>query len=910
MGDEFDVGLAALSPDDVPDRTWHAVDSGQVLDTFRSRPEGLSADEASRRYRTFGPNRLPEGARRSGLMRFLHQFHNTLIYILIAAAIISALLGHFIDAAVIAGVVVLNAIVGFIQEGRAELSLDAIRRMIDPQASLLRGGRRVTVPADEITPGDVILLEAGDRVPADIRLFHARNLRIDEAALTGESVAVDKGTASAPAASPLGDRTSMAYSGTYVVAGRGTGVATGTGKRSELGRISTLISGIEIGKTRFTQKIDLFGRAITYITLAISLAAFVFAIMARGYDLREAFMTMVGLAVAAIPEGLPAVMTIALAIGVQRMAKRNAVIRKLPAVETLGSVSVVCSDKTGTFTRNEMTARAIVTTERIYDVEGTGYEPEGAILSDGAEVEPADDPSLAELLRAAVLCNDAALTESEAGWRVAGDPMEGALVSLAMKAGINTDLLRRQNHRNDEIPFDAEHRFMATLHHTHEDENFILVKGAPERLISMCAGRAGRPGEASLDGDHWRQQVDDLAAKGYRTLAFAKLSAEPGKQDLVFSDVEDSGQFLGVVAFIDPPREEAIDAIAECRSAGIRVIMITGDHAATAREIARQLGLADEPRVLTGTDIEALDQTGLQYAAVETDVFARTAPEHKLRLVEALQAEGHVVAMTGDGVNDAPALKQADVGIAMGRKGTEAAKDAAKMVLLDDNFASIVAAIREGRTVYDNLLKVVALTLPTNGGEAFTILAAVAFGLALPITAVQILWVNMITTVALDLTLSFEPTEPGTMRRRPRPANEPILSAYLLWRTLYVTLIMVVGAFGLYYWAERRGLSVEAARTIVVNAIVVMELFYLFAVRHIHSTSLTWRGFLGTRAVHIGIMTVIAGQLAFTYVPFMQIAFGSEAIGLVESLAVIATGITLLLLVEAEKRVRFRFLRD
>lgn len=896
-----------LTPEDVPHRLWHAAQSEEVFEAFRSGEAGLSAEEADARRQAFGPNRIPDSARRSATMRLLLQFHNMLIYVLIAAAIVSLFLDQAVDAAVILAVVVLNAIVGFIQEGRAERSLDAIRRMIDPHASVTRDGRRHTVRADQIAPGDVIILEAGDRVPTDLRLFHARNLRIDEAALTGESVPVEKGTAPVPETSALGDRTSMAFSGTYVVAGRGSGVATGTGQATELGRIGSLISGIEVSTTRFTQKINVFARLLTYITLGISLAAFVFAVAIRDYGLQDAFMTMVGLAVAAIPEGLPAVLTITLAIGVRRMAARNAVIRKLPAVETLGSVTVVCADKTGTLTRNEITARTVVTADRSFEVTGEGYEPVGTFVSDGATTDFASNPILGELVRSAYLCNDAAIRETESGWRVTGDPMEGALVALAMKGGLDPELLSSENPRKDEIPFDAEHRFMATLHHNADGKAFVVVKGAPERILAMCAYQRGDAGDAPISASTWHRRTDDLAAKGFRILAFATISIDSGKQDIDVSDVDGGATLLGIVGFIDPPRDEAIDAIAECSRAGIRVIMITGDHAATAREIARQLGLSDDPLVLTGQDIDELDEAGLRRAVTDTAVFARTAPEHKLRLVEALQADGQIVAMTGDGVNDAPALKRADIGIAMGRKGTEAAKDAANMVLLDDNFASIVASIREGRTVYDNLLKVVALTLPTNGGEALTILAAIAFGLALPITAVQILWVNMITTVALDLTLAFEPTEPGTMDRPPRPPDEPILSPVLLWRTVYVSLLMVGGAFGLFFWAESRDLPLEAARTLVVNAIVAMEVFYLFGVRYAHQTSLTWRGFLGTPAIFLGIAVVTAGQFAFTYMPFMQTAFATQPLGFADDMAVIGVGVALLLLVEIEKRIRLRF---
>jgi magnesium-transporting ATPase (P-type) len=874
---------------------------------FRSGAHGLSAEEAAARYLVFGPNLMPAAAPRSAAMRLLSQFHNLLIYILIAAAAISVLLGHLVDAGVILAVVILNAVIGFIQEGRAERSLDAIRRMIDPHASLMREGRRTTVRADMITPGDVVLLEAGDRVPADLRLVQARNLRIDEAPLTGESAAVEKAIAPVHEAAVLADRTSMAYSGTLVAAGRGTGVAIGTGQTTELGRIGSMIGGIEVPTTHFTSQINALAKTTTFVTLAVSAAVFFFAVAIRDYAYRDAFMTMVGLAVAAIPEGLPAVITITLAIGVRRMAARNAVIRKLPAVETLGSVSVICTDKTGTLTRNEMTARAVLTADRSFEVGGAGYEPVGKFASDGADIDPGGQPILTDLVTAALLCNDAALSETEAGWRVDGDPMEGALIALAVKAGLEPEQMRRQNPRTDEIPFDAEHRFMATLHHRHDGGTFIVVKGAPERILAMCAHQREETGDRPVDARAWHRRIDTLAANGFRILAFATLPAETGKQDLAFADVDGGGTFLGIVGLIDPPREEAIEAIVECRRAGIRVIMITGDHAATAREIARQLGLAADAPVLSGREIDGLDQAGLRRALAKTSVFARTTPEHKLRLVEALQADGLIVAMTGDGVNDAPALKRADVGIAMGVKGTEAAKDAAKMVLLDDNFASIVAAVREGRTVYDNLMKVISLTLPTNGGEALTILAAIAFGLALPITAVQILWVNMITSVALDLTLTFEPTEPGTMRRPPRPPGQPIITPHLVWRILLVSVLMVAGAFGMFFWAESRGQPLEAARTMAVNTIVVMEVFYLFSLRYAHGTSLTWRGLLGTPAVLIGVAIVVAGQFALTYLPFMQTVFGTQPVRFTDGLAITAAGVALLLLLEVEKRVRLAF---
>ena len=892
-----------------PDRPWHALESEAVLAALEAAAEGLSAAEAAERLAKLGLNRLPESAKRGALARFFLQFHNLLIYVLLASAALAIALDHVIDAGVILAVVVLNALIGFIQEGRAEEALDAIRGMIDPRATVLRDGRRTTVPADRIVPGDVVLIEAGDRVPADLRLIRCRNLRIDEAALTGESVAVDKGVAPVAEDAVLGDRASMAFSGTFVAAGQGAGVAVGTGAATELGRVSALIGSVQTLKTPLIRQMDDFARQLTFVILAISAAAFGFAFLVRQYALADAFMIVVGLAVAAIPEGLPATMTIALAIGVQRMAARKAIIRRLPAVETLGSVSAICSDKTGTLTRNEMTVQALATADYSVSVEGVGYAPHGAFRCGDEEMDPASDPVLAELIRAALLCNDAELQLADGHWHVTGDPMEGALVTLALKAGLDAPAVRKQLPRDDEIPFDSTHRFMATLHHSHEPAGFIVIKGAPERILEMCSAERGAGGDRPIDLEAWRRRADELAARGQRVLSFAMKAAPAAQRALSFADVDEGATLLGLAGFIDPPREEAVAAVQECKAAGIRVIMITGDHAVTAREIARELGLAADPHTLTGREIEQLDAAALRSAALETHVFARTTPEHKLRLVQALQSAGLTVAMTGDGVNDAPALKRADVGVAMGRKGTEAAKEAAEMVLADDNFASIVAAVREGRTVYDNLLKVIAWTLPTNGGEAFTILAAIALGLALPMTPVQILWINMVTAVALGLTLAFEPTEPGTMRRPPRGARQSLLTGHLVWRIALVSVLFLAGAFGMYFWAEARGLGIETARTMVVNTIVVMEIFYLFSVRFVHGTSLTAKGVLGTRAVLIGVGVVVVAQFVFTYAPFMQPVFDTRPVAFLDGLAIVLVGVALLAVVELEKRLRMRILR-
>jgi magnesium-transporting ATPase (P-type) len=776
--------------------------------------------------------------------------------------------------------------------------------MIATNAAALRDGRRITLDAGELVRGDIVFLEPGERVPADCRLIRARNLRIDESILTGESMAVDKSTEPAATDAPLAERTSMAYSGTMVAAGQGLACVVAIGVHTELGRISRLIRRVERLETPLLRQMNHFARQLTVAIVALAAAVGVLAVTLRGYPWSEAFMVMVGLAVAAIPEGLPAVMTITLAIGVQRMAARNAIIRRLPAVETLGAVSVICSDKTGTLTRNEMTVRDVILAEQRFEITGAGYEPHGVVRCAGRDVDPAQYPLLQTLARCCLLCNDASLRQLASGWAIDGDPIEGAMVSLANKCGYETEVVRKQYPRTDEIPFDAQHRFMATLHHSHEHGAFVVVKGAPERLLELCDGQLGSQGASALDIDYWLREVQRLAANGERVLAVATKPMATGKQDLLFDDLAHGLLLLGVVGVLDPPREEAVAAITACREAGIDVKMITGDHPVTAAAIGDRLGLLGASRVATGPEIDGWSVEELRRRLPETAVFARTTPEHKLKLVTALQSEGAVVAMTGDGVNDAPALKRADVGIAMGGKGSEAAKQASEMVLADDNFASIVAAVREGRTVYDNLKKVIAWTLPTNGGEALVIILAVLLGFTLPITPVQILWVNMVTAVALGLSLAFEPTEAATMQRPPRPSSEPLLTGFLLWRIVFVSLLFVSGAFALFFWAAQRGLPLETARTLVVNTLVVMEIFYLFSVRYVHGTSLTWRGVLGTRAVLLSVGAVVIAQLAFTYWRPLQAVFASRALGWLEGVAAIGVGVGLLCVVEIEKRVQ------
>jgi len=894
---------AQTEPSDAHRRAWHTLPADEACTALSTTRTGLDEAQAAARLARHGPNRLPQAAQRSVFARLLAQFDNVLILVLIAAGAVAGVLGHYVDAGVVFGVVIINGVIGFIQEGRAEKALAAIRGMLAPHASVLRAGHRREVAVEAIVPGDIVILEPGDRVPADLRLLRARNLHIEEAALTGESVSVEKALDPVDQNAALAERTCMAYAGTLVTAGQGTGVTVATGAATELGRISALLEEVTTLETPLVRQMNVFGRRLTAAILAVSALVFLFGLAVYGYPPAELFMATVGLAVAAIPEGLPAVMTITLAIGVQRMARRNAIVRRLPAVETLGSVTVICSDKTGTLTRNEMTVAAVLTAQTEYEVSGAGYAPHGGFSLAGAETVPESAPLLLETARAAGLCNDARLVEDAQGWGVHGDPMEGALLTLAMKGGIDLQAETKRLVRVDVIPFDAEHRFMATLHHDHAGNAMVYLKGAPERVIGMCGRQALDQGEAALDHALWHAAIERLAAKGRRVLAVAKRRMPDGHTELRFADVDGGLTLLGLLALVDPPRSEAAAAVAECRQAGIRVKMITGDHAVTAKAIAAELGFRNVADTLTGPAIEALSDEALREAAARVDVFARAAPEHKLRLVQALQAGGHVVSMTGDGVNDAPALKRADVGVAMGRKGTEAAKEAAEMVLADDDFASIVAAVREGRTIYDNLKKTIGWTLPTNGGEALTIIAAILFGHTLPLTAAQILWINMATAVTLGLTLAFEPTEPGVMRRPPRDPKEPLLSGFLVWRVLFVSCLFAAAAFGVFWWAEDNGRSLEEARTLVVNTIVVLEVFYLFSVRYLHVTSLTLEGLVGTRAVLIGVGTVVALQLALTYLPPMQALFATRSVSLAEGAVIVMIGVALLAILELEKLV-------
>jgi len=907
-----------------PPVAWHTHTAPQALEALQSSAQGLSQAEAEQRLAVHGPNRLAEPPAPSALMRLLRQFNNVLLYVLMAAATVTAFMGHWVDTGVIAAVVVLNAVIGFVQEGKAEAALQAIRHMLSPHAVVLRNGHPTDLDAAQLVPGDVVQLASGDRLPADVRLLEAHNLRVDEAALTGESVPVDKHTHAVAADAALGDRLCLGFAGTLVTQGQARAVVVATGAHTEMGRIGHMLTEVETGTTPLLRKMEDVGRSLTGVILVAAALLFGFGVWVRGMPAGEMFMAAVGLAVAAIPEGLPAIMTIALAMGVQRMARRHAVIRRLPAVETLGSVTVICSDKTGTLTRNEMTVQQVLLDGLVLDVEGAGYAPEGRISVQGMEGEQGErgafqHAAFMPLAQAAALCNDAHLAPAESAqsgeWALAGDPTEGALLTLAMKAGLDPSHSRLARPRLGVVPFESDHRYMATLHvasdeaHAEANSRVALVKGAPERVLVMCSHQRDATGhDVPLQTAHWLASVDAQARQGRRVLALAQRVLPADHTSLTHTDVARGLTLLGLVAIIDPPRDEAIRAVAQCQQAGIRVVMITGDHGVTASAIAGQLGMGVDMgnghaplTAITGPDIEAMSDAALQDAVRTTRVFARASPEHKIRLVRALQANGEVVAMTGDGVNDAPALKQADVGVAMGKKGTEAAKQAGAIVLADDNFASIAHAVEEGRTVYDNLKKTITFLLPINGGESLSLLLAILLGVALPIAPAQILWVNMVSSIALALVLAFEPTEADVMRRPPRSPAEPMLSAFVAWRIGLVSVLFMGGIFGMHGWALSWGADEATARTVAVNTLVAMEVFYLFSVRYLKSPSFTWQGVKGTPLVLASVAAVVVLQLLFTYAPFMHSLFNTRPLGVGTLLAIGAAGVAVLVILELEK---------
>ena len=898
---------------------WHHLPMDEVVDLLDGdQGKGLDMFEVKHRLEQYGPNTISSKKGQGSLQRFLLQFHQPLIYILIASGIITALLQEWVDSGVIFGVVLVNAIIGYIQEAKAVNALAALARTMTTEATVLRQGEKKQIPATELVPGDIVLLASGDKVPADIRLLAIRDLRIDESALTGESLPVEKTEGELNHDTLLADRRNMAYASTLATYGQGTGIVTATGDHTEVGRISELIASADELATPLTRKITHFSHILLYVILA--LAAITVAVgLFRGQPLFDMFMAAVALAVGAIPEGLPAAVTITLAIGVSRMAKRRAIIRKLPAVETLGSTTIICSDKTGTLTENQMTVQEIIAGGISYEVKGAGYNPSaGKILQDGSNFDPENAPTLIECLRAGVLCNDSILLNNNKDWQIQGDPTEGALLVAAIKG--DTDPAEHTNRfpRLDALPFESEHQYMATLHKSEEtNKRLIYLKGAVEAVLARCNSQLDAGSSISaLDSDKILHQVEHMAKRGLRVLAFAGKEPSADIDGITHDDVRTDLVFIGFMAMIDPPRIEAIQAVKVCQGAGIQVKMITGDHAVTAAAIAGQIGLngittekSIIPRVLTGSDLASLSDQELIEHAKKTSVFARMAPEQKLRLVEALQSLGHVVAMTGDGVNDAPALKQADIGVAMGITGTEVAKEAADMVLTDDNFSSIEEAVEEGRSVFDNLTKFIVWTLPTNLGEGLVIMAAIFFGVTLPILPVQILWINMTTAGFLGLMLAFEPKEPEIMTRMPRDPTTPILTRNLIGRILLVGALLLVAVFALFQWEIAKGASIDQARTVAVNVFVVTELFYLFNCRSL-TKSVFQLGFFSNMWVFGGVAVMLLVQMIYTYLPVMNTLFHSAPIDLWAWVRIVAAGLLAYLIVESEKQLSKRLVKN
>jgi cation-transporting ATPase F len=896
--------------------SWHQSEAEKVVRLLDVELRtGLTTQEVKRRQGINGPNRLTAQKRRSEWGRFLLQFHAPLLYVLLAASVITAFLQEWVDSSVIFGVVLVNAIVGYLQEANAEKAIEALARTVLTEATVRRDGVRLRVPSEQLVPGDVVLLQSGDKVPADLRLLHVRNLRVDESALTGESVPMEKYADALALDTILAERKNLAFAGTLVNYGQAEGVVWAIGDQTELGRIARLVFDAVSLSTPLTRKIDHFSKILLIAIMA--LAALTFAVgLWRGESLVAVFMAAVALAVAAIPEGLPAAVTITLAIGVARMARRRAIIRKLPAVETLGSTTVICSDKTGTLTENQMTVQQVHAGGEQFEITGGGYEPQGEIRRDGQPVKAAGHPALLECLQAGLLCNDSQLVRNEGRLAVQGDPTEAALIVAAQKAGLPETELRGRLPRLDIIPFESEHQYMATLHRSREDgANLIYVKGAVERLFEACTATLQADGtETELDKEATRRTADEMASQGLRVLAFARRRVPPEQNRLTHGDVSGGLTLLGLQGMMDPPRAEAAAAVRKCQTAGINVKMITGDHVLTAQAVAGQIGLSGtrnsrtELLAVSGRDLELLPDDELSDVAERAAVFARVAPEQKLRLVKALQSRGHVVAMTGDGVNDAPALKQADIGIAMGLAGTDVAKGAADMLLTDDNFASIEAAVEEGRNVFDNLTKFIVWTLPTNFGEGLVILGAIFLGVALPVLPVQILYINMATALLLGLSLVFEPKEGDLMERPPRDPKLPLLTGSLIVRIGLVTGLILAAAFGLFLWEQQRGATLAEARTTAMNVIVLVEMFYLFSCRSL-TRSMYSVGLFSNRWLLAGVAAMMAAQLAITYSPLVNRLFHTASLSWDVWVRIVGVGVVAYTVVEIEKGIRLKLQR-
>ena len=888
---------------------WHQFHIEEALRLLEvDVAKGLSDAEVKRRQLKFGPNRVTARRGTPAWRKFLQQFNQPLVYILLLAGAVTAFLGEWVDSTVISGVVLVNAIVGFLQEAKAEKAIEALAKMVGTESTVRRDGEKRRVRSEDLVPGDVVLLRSGDRVPADLRLFQVNNLQVDESALTGESLPVAKHPDPVPQSTILAERKNLAYAGTFVTGGEAESVVWAIGDETETGRIAWLISNAVELTTPLTRKIAQFSKWVLWVIVALAVATFLLGV-ARGAKPADMFMAAIALAVGTIPEGLPAAVTIGLAIGVSRMARRQAIVRKLPAVETLGSTTVICTDKTGTLTKNQMTVQEIFAGGTLYAVTGTGYEAEGELRQHDIVVNLSEHPALAECLRAGVLCNEASLGHQDGRRKVQGDPTEGALLISGEKGGLVHAETQHASPRLDMIPFESEHMFRATLHDA-QGGRVIYKVGAVERLLERCVDALDPHGVVGpIDKAAVKSSVDQMAARGLRVIALARRHVDGQHAKLEHDHVSSGMTFLGLQGMIDPPRTEVIAAIRQCQAAGITVKMITGDHVITARAIAEKVGLRGDQNggqliALSGQELAAIPDDKLPEIAGRTAVFARVAPEQKLRLVRALQSRGDIVAMTGDGVNDAPALKQADIGIAMGRSGTDVAKSAAAMVLMDDNFASIEAAVEEGRGVYDNLTKFIVWIMPSNLGEALLLITAMILGLPLPALPLQLLWINLTDTV-LGLPLAFEPKEDDVMSRPPRNPKQPFLTSTLVMRTVLISFISVAGGLGLFLWELKvEHASLEAARTAVINVIVLVQAAYLLNCRSL-THSLFKIGLFTNRWVLVGSVTMLGLQLLVTYAPWMNRLFHTAPINLESWIRIVAIVLFAFTIVEIEKWLRF-----
>ncbi|MFD3001891.1 cation-transporting P-type ATPase [Pontibacter toksunensis] len=907
--EEKTTGSKALQPG--KQYPWHSMTPGEVMKLLHVTPEaGLTDEAVAKRRELYGRNIMTKTKQQSAFVRFMLQFHQPLIYILLAATVVTILLEEYTDAIVIFAVVFVNAIIGYVQESKALEAIDALAKSMTARAQVIRNGQKQDINAQELVPGDIVFVQSGDKFPADVRMVHERDLKVDESALTGESVAVEKNAAPVAPDDVLGDRLSMGFSSTMVTYGHGRGVVVATGDNTEVGKIQQSISRAQDLETPLTRKIKEFSHLLLWVILGLSAVVFAVGLL-RGEGIGETFMMAVALAVGSIPEGLPVAVTIMLALGVSKMAARRDIIRKLVAVETLGSTNVICSDKTGTLTENQMTVQQIVAGGKTYTLTGLGYRPEGEILDGESQADLTSNHALKQCLKAGMLCNDSNVKEKEGLWTIEGDPTEGAMVVAFRKADFDVRELEHKQPRQDTIPFESEYQYMATLHGGNRP--VIYFKGSVEAVLERCNMAMQANGELSqLDKEEINRQVEEMASEGLRVLACAMAEAPEGTKDITHEHTKSGLIFLGLQGMIDPPRQEAIEAVKLCQKAGIDVKMITGDHAITAAAIATQIGLKGRQEngklvAITGRELQQIGDRELEEVAEQTSVFARVSPDQKLRLVKALQARNRVVAMTGDGVNDGPALKQANIGIAMGITGTEVAKEASDMVLTDDNFSSIEGAVEEGRSVFDNLTKFIVWTLPTNLGEGLIILVAVILGTQLPVQPVQILWINMSTAVLLGLTLAFEPKEPGIMDRPPRPTGEPILTRDLIMRTLLVGSLIMMAGFSLYLYEIKQGASTAEAKTVATTVIVVMEAFYLLSCRSLVRPILQI-GFFTNPWVYYGIAAMFFFQALFIYLPLLNTMFHSSPLDAMQLLRIFGAGVMLLLIVSTEKTIRFRIL--